>query len=94
MPDRIYVANSFYNGMPFHYNDGVSSWVIIVDNINQRNRTLEYLWVIGISTLLEADIEKTWNKSLLYQFDEWKDWILTTQASVTLLVRREPDWEV
>ncbi len=93
MPDREYIANNFYKGMGFHLQKS-DPYVIIVDEVDHINETVRILWQRGISTQLEADMERDWHGGNTYTFEQWRDWVRREFYTVTLLVRQEPDWEI
>ncbi len=93
MPDREYIANNFYEGMSFHLQKS-DPYVIVVDRVEYNNETVRILWQRGISTQLEADMETDWNMGNTFTFERWRDWVCREPYTVSLLVKREPDWEI
>lgn len=94
MPDREFIAHSFYEGMTFHLKKNYADYVIKIHVVDRIDGRLSFLWEKDISTLLEADMVQDWKKNTNYTFRRWASWVKREEFEVTLLDKREPDWEI
>jgi len=105
MPDREFIANNFYVGMPIYFkNKGGFSYVFVIESIKEQGAEYRvfYKYKTNLDSLEDAERDTgRWLKGSS-AIPVWKKWVLNTNPGtystgewhLLSYEKREPDWSI